>query len=200
MKDGSAVAFSLINQLKDLLKQQGFLFLETGKLLKIIRDEKHYKSLGYEEWLEFVASDEIGISKSTVYSYIGIYELFILKFGIEYEDLAGIPWDKLSLALGAAKKVEDKDDMLELIEKVKTLSRSDLQVELSDNENAKKENPKTRVIKVFKHEKCGKWLVDMELKDVCRCEFVESLIKVRDLVVKNKNDEAIGILDRLISV
>jgi hypothetical protein len=195
--DNQSVAFNIVDQLRSLIRQQGFLFLDIGKLLKVMRDEKHYENLGYSKWIDFVNSGEIGIGKSTIYSYIGIYELFILRFGIDNEYLADIPWDKLTLALPMAKKIENREDMEELVEKVRTLSRTDLIISLSENQSDKEE-VRTKTVKVFKHDKCGRWIVDMDEKELCRCQFAGKLSEIRDLISKHDNNKAIELINRII--
>ena len=60
--------------------------IELGKLFKQVRDEKLYKLLGADSFGEYCGFPEISFGRSTIYSFIYVYELFVLKlnFGAEY--------------------------------------------------------------------------------------------------------------------
>ena len=163
----SVVAVQILNQLKGLLIKQGLLFLDTGRLLKVLRDEKLYLHLGYEGWLDFINSGEVTIRQSTIYAYISIYEMYVMKYGFPPVSLAKIPWDKLHMALPAVRKSKDKDEVEEWIEKARVLSRSDLAIELGEVEPLKRSN--TRIVKMFKCKVCKKWRIDLDKKEICRC-------------------------------
>jgi len=53
--------------------------LELGRLFKTVRDQKLYKLLGASTFTEYCGFPEISYARTTVYSFIGIYELYILK-------------------------------------------------------------------------------------------------------------------------
>ena len=130
MKTNSDIAFSLVEELKFYIKSQNILFLEIGRVLKTMRDQEVYKTLGHDTWTSFLASGELSIKPSTAYAYIEIFEVYVLQFKINKEDLADIPYDKLRIALPTARKMEGQEEITELVAKAKELSRSDLMKEL----------------------------------------------------------------------
>ena len=164
----TSVAVQILNQLKSLLRKQGLLFLDIGRLLKIIRDEKYYLHLGHEKWLDFINSGEVTIKQSTIYAYISIYEMYVMKYGFLPLELAEIPWDKLHRVLPAVRKSKNKDEVEEWVEKAKVLSRSDLAIEVGEAEPIKRAN--IRIVKMFRCKKCGKWfLPGIDRKELCKC-------------------------------
>lgn len=97
-------------------------FIELGKLFKDVRDQKLYEILDYETFNTFIGAPEIAFSRSTVYSLIDIYELFVIESNIEQDRLVKIPWSKLNMIKGQYKKTRDED----LLFKAETLSQKDL--------------------------------------------------------------------------
>jgi len=163
----SAIAFRIFNQLKELIKRQGLLYLDIGRLLKIIRDEGYYQQLGYDTWIEFVRSGEITIKQSTIYAYISIYEMYVMKYGLPPQELAEVPWDKLHLALPAVRRAGGKEEVKEWVTKARTLSRSDLRIEIGEVEPLRK--AKTILVKAFRCDDCGKLRIDLDKKEICSC-------------------------------
>ena len=161
------VAFRFFNQLKDLIRKQGLLYLDIGRLLMIIRDEDYYQHFGYDTWLEFVNSGEITIKQSTIYAYISIYEMYVMKYGITLDALAEIPWDKLHLALPAVRRAGGKEEVKEWVIKAEKLSRSDLRIEVGEVESIR--GAKTTLVKAFKCDDCEKLRIDLDKKEICNC-------------------------------
>ena len=83
--------------------------LELGKLFKAIRDEKLYKLLGAETFGEYIGYPEISFGRSTIYSFIHVYELFVLKLGYNPEILSKIGHRKLQI-ITPVVKIHDNDD------------------------------------------------------------------------------------------
>ena len=71
--------------------------LELGKLFKTIRDEKLYKLLGAETFGEYVGYPEISFGRSTIYSFIHVYEKYVLKLNVPTETLSKIGHRKLQI-------------------------------------------------------------------------------------------------------
>src|SRR3989304_4785788 len=69
--------FKLWQNLLIAKKQQGFLFLVIGKILKEIRDDKLYTILDYENFGDFLGSDELAFSRESAFMYIRVYEYYI---------------------------------------------------------------------------------------------------------------------------
>lgn len=166
------LAYNYFQKLKSVLRQQGVLFLETGRLLKILRDEELYQYIGegYDTWTGFLGDPDIGISQSRAYAYMGIYEIFIMRYGLEMDSLASIPWDKLRLALPEARRAGSKEKAIQIVERTRSLSRSDLKVEFGQEKDEKGEQ-KTKTVKMVRCKDCGGWrFVDFDIKDLCKCE------------------------------
>lgn len=152
-KTQHTLAFNLFVELKKLVKQQGFLFLDIGRLLKTIRDNKLYKLLDIETFNAFIAQPEIGLSRSLVYGYITIYETYIQKYGYPVSQISSVPYSKLLLI---APRIKDgnKKKADQLLTQATTLSMSDLRQELTDPDG----EPKPRV-EITKCNICNKWRV-----------------------------------------
>lgn len=91
-------------------------------MLKINRDRKYYKTLGYETFEEYLGTPEISLSRGYVYKLIKNYELWVQKYNVSPAKLQGIDTEKLYL-VGI---VSNKNDYEEWLEKAKVLSRSDI--------------------------------------------------------------------------
>ncbi|KKR27917.1 MAG: hypothetical protein UT61_C0062G0017 [Candidatus Woesebacteria bacterium GW2011_GWA1_39_8] len=158
------LAFNLLQELKGFLRQQGILFLEIGRLLKTIRDQEYFKIFGNESFTEFLGDPDIGIGYSTAYAYIYVFEVYIQKYGYARTQVAEVPWSKLRLIAPSLKEAS-KEKAEELFDKAKTLSRSDLALELKGKTDFDEIKP---YIKLEKHT-CGKWRVTSET-ELCSCE------------------------------
>jgi len=165
----SELAHKYFTNLKQLVKQQSVLFLDTGRILKVIRDEKYYEHLDYESWTAFLGDNQIGIGQSTAYAYIGIYEEFVMKYGFSFEILSEVPWYKLQYILPSVRRSKDITEVKEYFDKAKSLSRSDLAIEV--NEKVEEGVVTTKLVKAFYHDKCKKYrLQGFSPEDVCKCK------------------------------
>lgn len=102
--------------------------IELGKLFKEVRDEKLYKLLGADTFKEYCGFPEISFGRSTIYSFIYVYELFILKLKYASDYLSKIGHRKLQIISSVVtselgKDLEDTDFWLDNAE---VLSESDL--------------------------------------------------------------------------
>lgn len=96
--------------------------LELGRLFKAVRDEKLYKLLGASTFTEYCGYPEISYARTTVYSFIGIYELYVLKLGYHPKFLCKIGHRSLQIV----KPPVQKEDPTEWMHKAWTLSEGDL--------------------------------------------------------------------------
>jgi len=101
--------------------------LELGKLFKTIRDEKLYKLLGADTFNEYCGFPEISFGRSTIYSFIHVHELYVLKLEYPPEQLSKIGHRKLQI-ISPVMKEGGKDNLIlwEWVEKAEVLSESDL--------------------------------------------------------------------------
>jgi integrase len=91
-------------------------------MLKINRDRRYYKTLGYETFEEYLGTPEISLSRGYVYKLIKNYELWVQKYHVSLAKLHEIDSEKLYIA----GMIATKDNYEEWLEKAKTLSRSDI--------------------------------------------------------------------------
>ena len=97
-------------------------FWNLAIMLKINRDRKYYRTLGYETFEEYLGTPEISLSRSYTYKLIRNYELWVQKYRVSPAKLNEIDSEKLYLA----GMVATKEDYEEWLEKAKVLSRSDI--------------------------------------------------------------------------
>ena len=122
-------AHQLAERIKECRKEVATYFFELGKLFKEFRDDKLYKELDCESFTEFIADPEISFSRSTVYSFIEIYEKYTLQLKVSQEYLLDIGHAKLRIINPV---VEENPD--EWLGKAKALSRSDLISEVREHQ------------------------------------------------------------------
>lgn len=96
--------------------------------LKINRDKKYYRLLDYDTWESYLATPEISLSRSFVFKLIKNYEIWVEKYNVSQEKLQDIDSEKLYLV----GTIADENNYKELLEKAKTLSRSDLNAEIKE--------------------------------------------------------------------
>ena len=123
--DSSQIADEAFNNHQIIIKIKQSItknFWNLAVMLKINRDRKYYKTLGYETFEEYLGTPEISLSRSYVYKLIKNYELWVQKYNVSPAKLEGIDSEKLYLAGTLATK----NNYEEWLEKAKALSRSDI--------------------------------------------------------------------------
>ena len=101
--------------------------LRLGKYFKELRDKKLYKYIfGQDDstWTEFLATPEIRFERSSVYNFIGLYELWVLKLGYLEQELTNIGYKRLMLVTPITRK--NPDEAQDWLSMADTLSQSDL--------------------------------------------------------------------------
>jgi len=106
-------------------------YLYIGKELKKIKDEKLYMYLGegsidFETFEAFIASPSVNIELRKAYYLIQIYGTFVEQYKFKPEELADTHWT----ALRALLPVIREDNVKELVEKAKLLTRGYLEQEV----------------------------------------------------------------------
>lgn len=106
-------------------------FLFIGKELKRIKEDKLYRYLGtdspeFESFENYVNSPTINIDLRKAYYLIQIWITFCEKYKYKPEELSGIYWT----ALRAILPVVNENNVSDLIEKAKTLTRTHLEQEV----------------------------------------------------------------------
>jgi len=117
--------------IREYSKVASISFIYIGKELKKIKDDKLYKYLGegspeYESFENYLSSPNINIDLRKAYYLIKIYDTFVLKFGYKPEELSEMNWTALRSILPCVTK----DNVANMIEKTKLLTRSHLEQEV----------------------------------------------------------------------
>lgn len=110
-----------------------YSFLEIGRLLKEARDDRHFLTLHYDTFQEYV--EELNLPVPHSYSWatrlINIWEVVALPSGVSPEVLAGIGVTKLARILPTARREGVTE---ELLTQAKELSERDLRIVLGHKE------------------------------------------------------------------
>jgi len=164
------VAHRLYKELYSVIVQTSMNFLELGRLLKIIRDEKLYEYMGdggYDSFRMFMADASLGIKHSTAYAFIRLYEVYVLKLGYPQQGLSDIPWAKLQLLAGIVEP-QNKQQSDEWVEKARTLSNSDFTLEVREHKANAKETTFVPFPHMFRCKECGKWIITLTDENLCQ--------------------------------
>lgn len=119
------LSFILLNNLVVARKIQDATFLAIGKMLKIIRDRKLYIHLDFENFSQFLASEEISFSREKAYVCIRTYELYVEQLHFNPEDIARMGVVRLMMLAPVVRDMEDKEEAVKKIEEMKDLRYGD---------------------------------------------------------------------------
>jgi hypothetical protein len=92
-----------------------------GAILNEIKDNEYWRLMGYQTFRSYIADPEIGIKQSSAYHAMKLVSTFSL------EETEGVEYSKL-ITIVPHITDDNRDDLLE---KARSLSRSDLQKELT---------------------------------------------------------------------
>jgi hypothetical protein len=118
-----------------LIREAGLTMCELARRLIPFRDNKMWNILGYKSFQEWYQN--VGISKTTIYRAIDIFETFVLQFHIPEEKVYSCDIKKLDMLLPLKNVVLDgqsvmnKDNAEEWLNSAKELSQSDLIYEIN---------------------------------------------------------------------
>lgn len=112
----------------ELKKEIESNFIKLGGYLKLVKDEKLYKEKGCITFEEYIAMPELSFNRSTVYAIIGVYEDFFMSNQSDIDEFLEIGYSKLN----RIRQFKDKEDFEEWVYKAKTLSLSDLGLEIKE--------------------------------------------------------------------
>lgn len=121
--------------------------IELGKLFKEVRDKKLYKLLGAETFGEYCGFPEISFGRSTIYSFIHVYELFVLELDTSPNILAKIGHRKLQIISSVVKKREVVAEAGDWLSRALHLSESDLINEVRSAQGKKEMLPAPKEVK-----------------------------------------------------
>lgn len=146
-------AFQTWKALLSAKRSHDGLFLVIGKLLKDVRDEKLYEKLDYENFSQFLASEELGFSREKAYMCIKTYEYYIEYLQLDPEHIGQMNVSRLSLMVPVLKQIEDKKEVVKQIEDMNSLRHGDFIREVKDR------TPRGGKPNVYWSEELGKWYV-----------------------------------------
>jgi len=129
------LTFELLKKLVLARHIQDVSFLAIGKLLKIVRDRKLYLHLDFENFSQFLASEELSFSREKAYLYIRTYELFVEKLGFNPDEIGKMGVVRLMMLIPLIKGIEDKDEAVKKIEELKDTRYGDFVREVKKQTN-----------------------------------------------------------------
>ncbi len=127
-------AFKEQEKILDLVKEAGITICKLGKRLIPFRDEKMWFYLGYSSFQEWYQN--VGLSKTTIYRAINIFETFVLEYKIPEEEVYACDVKKLDMLLPLKNATSDGKPVLNVetasdwLAKASTLSQGDLITEV----------------------------------------------------------------------
>lgn len=118
------------NDIVSLRKNINTSFWQLVTELKRCRENRYWAALGHESWASYLAQPEIDLNENTVTDYIYIFES--ISKAIKSSDMSDkmIPFDIDIGKLKAISPYIGPENASELLQKAKTLSRSDLREEI----------------------------------------------------------------------
>lgn len=125
------------------LKQQATRsFILLGQALKDNKEHRYFESLGHLTFEAYIESPVVGLSRSSVYSLIGIYQTFVEELDYSLDELSEVDYSKLDriIPLINVQPVGHRD----WFEKAKTLPRRTLEQEVKrawEQENTRMPTP-----------------------------------------------------------
>lgn len=146
-------AFSTWKALLFAKRTHDGLFLVIGKLLKNVRDEKLFVELDYENFSQFLASEELGFSREKAYMCIKTYEYYIEYLELDPERIGKMNISRLSMMVHMLKKIEDKAEVIKQIEEMSNLRHGDFVREVKNRTN--QDGKPT----CYWNEELGKWYI-----------------------------------------
>lgn len=147
------LTFDAFKKLVLARKTQDFVFLSIGKMLKIFRDRKLYKNLDFDNFSQFLASEEISFSREKAYLYIRTYELYIEKLGMNPDEIGKMGVVRLMMMAPVIKDMSREDAVKEL-EGKREMRYGDFVREVKQLSN--RDGKPT----VYFSEESGKWVIN----------------------------------------
>lgn len=148
------LTFAALQNLVKARKTQDALFLVIGRMLKLFKDRKLFTFLDFENFEQFLASEEVSFSREKAYLYIRIYEMFVERFKLNSDDLTKLGVARLMMLVPLLKEVVDRDEAIAKIEELGELRYNDFVKKVKDQTN------KDGKPSVFWSEEGQKWNVE----------------------------------------
>ena len=199
-------AYQVHQSVLELKRQMGIAFVEMGRLLKVVRDNKYYEVLGYDTFTSYVINSELGFKRRTAYYYVEIYEMFIEELGYKVQAVAQIGYDKLCKALPIVRKhivieseiktnvKEGVDDLSfktrigEILTDAQELRPVDFAKKYKDEKKQEDFDDFLSPPEYFRCKKCNKWKIVIPIEDCCE-EWLKIMKKKLDKKFPVDNNE-----------
>lgn len=148
------LCFDLFKKLILARKTEDFLYLSTGQLLKVFRDRQLYKQLDFDNFSEFLASEDISFSRERAYLLIRVYEYYSEYLNLDESVMRDFPIMRLSMMIPSLKKLGSKEQQVREIERVKSLRHNDFvrEVKAATNSDGKPS--------FYWSEEASKWIIN----------------------------------------
>lgn len=132
------LTFDLFKKLVLARKTQDLVFLSIGKMLKIVRDRKLYKNLDFDNFSQFLASEEISFSREKAYLYIRTFELYVEKLMLNPEEVGKLGVARLMMMVPIIKNLP-REEAIQRLEEARPLRYGDFvrQVKQEANKDGK---------------------------------------------------------------
>jgi hypothetical protein len=167
-------AWAVYQSVKDDIKTQSFLYLKIGEKLRQIRDEQLYMYIsegGFDTFQDFLNNPEIGIRPSTAYNYIGIYEEYILRLGMSFEEVMEIPQNRL-MRLRPQLKDKEVEEAREIVNDLGSLTNYDFDIVSEEKGFRRLEKPI-----MYQDKITNKWVIEFDQ------DTVEKIIETQSKTV-----------------
>lgn len=124
-------AWNLHNRVLRCVSAMNEMFLELGRALRTIHDERLYVALGYSTFEAYIASPEIALSRTLVYRLLRTVR--IVDAGIiEPTTAQEIGVSKLDAIAPYIERAQSREEVQELVSDAKSLSFRDLNERLRE--------------------------------------------------------------------
>lgn len=147
------LTFDAFKKLVLARKTQDLVFLSIGKMLKIFRDRKLYKQLDFDNFSQFLASEEISFSREKAYLYIRTYELYVQKLQLDPDEIGKMGVVRLMMMAPVVRDM-NREEAIQQLEEKKDMRYGDFVREVKQQTN--KDGKPT----VYFSEELGKWVVN----------------------------------------
>lgn len=148
-----AYAFELNQRLIFAKRQSDFLFLIIGKILKEIREKRLYEHLDYSTFSSFLSSNDVSFSKESAFMYIRVYEYYIEELQMSEQVIENISVSRLSMLIPVLKKIEDRNEVVELVQEYGSLTHNDFMLKLRQKKHDDKPT-------VYYSKSIDRWVVE----------------------------------------
>lgn len=147
------LTFDLFKKLVLARKTQDLVFLSIGRMLKVVRDRKLYKQLDYDNFSQFLASEEISFSREKAYLYIRTFELYIEKLQLDPDEIGKMGVVRLMMMAPVIRDMP-REEAVQKLEDSKDMRYNDFvrEVKSQTNKNGKPT--------VYFSEETGKWIIN----------------------------------------